>query len=231
MFAERKPLVDRVLAGETVRLEATMKFPTARESERWLAYTYVPDCAPDGAVAGFFVFAVDLTERHAAEQRLERREDDLRRVMDSLPAFVSRIGRDGRYLYMNGRYREFLGPKADNAIGMRFAEILGEPAFESRQGYFARALAGETVPFEATLRDQSGRERVMSQVYTPEIDSDGVVRSIFVFALDTTQQRDMDERVRGAERNLRILNDSVPLAICRLDRELRFQYVNAFMRG
>ncbi|MGD9538490.1 MAG: PAS domain-containing protein [Alphaproteobacteria bacterium] len=228
LFQSRKPMFDRVLKGETLHFEAPWRLPREGGTERWLSCTYVPERAADGEVVGLFAFVTDATERRLAALQLSQREEDLRRIMDSLPAFVGRLDRDLRYLYINARYREFLGARADGAIGKRADELLGSNQAARHREQLERALAGETVRFEAVLPDAKGRHRLVSQVYTPELDAEGAVCGLFFFALDITQQREADEMIRRADRDLRVINDAVPLAICRLDRNLRFQYANAF---
>ncbi len=225
IFQKRQPYLTRALAGEIVRFEASIQDRTG--AARLLSHIYTPEIDDRGRVSGIFVYAIDVTEQRAVERRLELRENDLRRLMDSLPAFIARIDRNFRYLYFNERYRKFIGPKADDTVSKTAAEIIGADALESRRPRLECAFAGETVAFEKTMLDAAGRERLLSQVYTPEIDSNGTVQSLVVFSVDITDQRESEEKTRRAEHDLRVINDSVPVTIVRLDRELRYLYANA----
>ena len=196
--------------------------------ERLLSHVYKPDIDDQGRVRGIFVFAVDVTERREAVRRLEHSENDLRRLMDSLPALISRVDQDYRYLYVNNCFCQFIGSKDDDIAGKRATEIIHDDAVDARKAHLDLAFAGQTVAFEATLPDAAGRERLLSQVYTPEIDSEGVVRSLVIFSTDITDQRESEEKIRRAEHDLRVIYNSVPLTIVRLDRELRYLYANAF---
>ncbi len=225
-FERRRPFVDRALAGKTVHFDAVLE--TRSGEARVLSHVYRPDLDDQGRVRGLFVFATDVTERNEAERRLEHREIDARRLMDSLPAFISRLDRDRHYLYINERLCKFYGRTADDLIGKRLSEVIGGDALGDRELYLERAFAGESVDFEATLLDVTGQERLFAQVFTPEIDSDDVVQSIVAFSVDITTQRAAEKKLRRAERDLRVINDSVPVTIVRLNRELHYLYANAF---
>ncbi len=69
-YARREAYVRRVMAGETVRFHTAL--PHRHLGDRSVDVTYTPDVAEDGEVRGFFVHAVDVTER----EEESRRKDD-----------------------------------------------------------------------------------------------------------------------------------------------------------
>jgi PAS domain S-box-containing protein len=223
-----------VSRGETVSFTETFE-PTGARACR-VTGRLAPHRRADGSVGGTLCLALEVAASPSTalvplsnreNEALEQRERDLQRINDGLPALIGRLDTELRFRYMNAHYRRVIGEEnARNAIGRTFAEVMGEATHEARQHYFERALQGEQVSFEATLQTLAGT-RLLAHVYSPEIGSDGRVQGVFVFALDITKQRRAEEEVRRAARDIRILNDSVPLVIARLDRGLRFQYVNA----
>lgn len=70
VLAHRRPYLDRVMAGEAVTFEG----PTLHKQlgVRELHVSYEPDIAPDGTVIGFYVMALDITERKRSEVLLAR---------------------------------------------------------------------------------------------------------------------------------------------------------------
>ncbi len=113
----------------------------------------------------------------------EFRERELRNVNDHLPALIGQFDAAIRFRYLNAYYRHLMGDAARDAVGKTMAEILGEDIYRKRRPYLDRALAGEIVRFEAEFPSTSG-PRLLSHVYTPEIDDQGKVCGIYVFAID-----------------------------------------------
>jgi PAS domain S-box-containing protein len=145
----RRPYLERALAGETVRFDASIG---TQLGMRLLTHVYTPERDPDGSVCGIFIFATDITDQWRTEQRLARSEAELSLVTDAVPAMISHLDRECRYLYINRAYREAIGRSADQLIGNSIRNYWGDALFEHRKPLIDRALAGETVHFEAPLR-------------------------------------------------------------------------------
>jgi PAS domain S-box-containing protein len=67
---EARLKVEAALAGRTTGGEEKTAFPDG--CERWCETVRVPDCGHDGAVRGYFVLSVDITERKRIEDELRQ---------------------------------------------------------------------------------------------------------------------------------------------------------------
>ncbi len=67
VYATRRPMVERTLAGERVEFEVETGF---FGEPRHLQTTYLPDIAADDTVDGFYVLVSDITAMKVAEQKL-----------------------------------------------------------------------------------------------------------------------------------------------------------------
>lgn len=80
-YLQRLPYIARVLAGEAVKFEG----PTMHRELGWrdLEISYVPDFGEDQQVRGFYVMAMDITERKQTQKQLERQALRLRLLWES----------------------------------------------------------------------------------------------------------------------------------------------------
>ncbi|WP_052573824.1 PAS domain-containing protein [Haloferula sp. BvORR071] len=80
-YHQREPYIARVLRGQSVKFEG----PSKHRELGWrdLEISYVPDFSAGGRVRGFYVMALDITERKATEKQLERQARRLRLLWES----------------------------------------------------------------------------------------------------------------------------------------------------
>jgi PAS domain S-box-containing protein len=121
-----------------------------------------------------------------------------------------------------------LGKPLEDIIGRPAGEVLDTATHSVRRPYIERCLNGETVEFEGPLRSPTFGERIFHRTYIPEFGEDGRVEFVITIGVDVTEQRLAERRIRESERDIRLVNDAVPLVIARLDRNLRYLYVNAY---
>ena len=69
-YAQFRSHIEGALAGKVQEFEATVTYPDSLERE--MEITYVPQVGLDGKVAGYFALALDVSERHALEERLRQ---------------------------------------------------------------------------------------------------------------------------------------------------------------
>ncbi|HUQ25716.1 MAG TPA: response regulator [Burkholderiales bacterium] len=79
---ELQPSIDRVLAGEPVDYERLVDFPGLRQ--RWVRSIYTPTKDASGAIDGWVAVAIDVHDRHVAEDAVkeaDRRKDEFLAVL------------------------------------------------------------------------------------------------------------------------------------------------------
>lgn len=107
LFQTAEPYAKRALAGEHVTYESSLSFGT-HDGRHGLVH-YVPDFDEHKHVVGFFIIAIDITERKRAETTLRSRERELRRITDKITGPVARVDRGLRYLVANEYYEKNRG--------------------------------------------------------------------------------------------------------------------------
>ena len=132
-------------------------------------------------------------ERQEIRQALRRSEHQLRVITDSVPALISYVDRYQRYRFANRGYVDWFGQTRAAVEGQPMWAVLGEAAYATIRPYVERALAGETVSFEAWVPYRAGGQHCIAAVYTPDYSSDGQVDGFFALVLDITARKDAEQ--------------------------------------
>jgi diguanylate cyclase (GGDEF)-like protein/PAS domain S-box-containing protein len=208
------PLVNRrfevpALRRDGTRFSAEMSLTAFHDGSGWAAHAFVRD----------------ITERLAAERRLAASERHLRDLSDNMPALVSQIDRELRYVFANRQFEPMLGVVPESLVGRRIDEAR-DPAYVAQVlPQIERVLGGAATAFESQLV-VNGELRHYQQHYVPERGVDGDVRGFYSVTFDVTERRRDAERLAAAERRIRAITDNVPAMIYHVDAEQRYTFAN-----
>jgi PAS domain S-box-containing protein len=160
----------------------------------------------------FEMLVAELCAR-AAETLLERERNTAARIgvelrgsreraellSDTVPALISYIGADRRYVTCNPEYSEWFGLPREAIVGRSMREVLGEDAWRVVGPHVERAFAGEACEYEAEVEYRYGGKRVIHARYTPHRGADGKVVGVVCLVTDVTARREAQhERARLA---------------------------------
>jgi PAS domain S-box-containing protein len=112
-------------------------------------------------------------------------DDQLRAIIEGMPASIAYIGRDHRYQLINAAFRGWFG----DARGKHVSEVIGEAAYDRLRDKMDRALAGEHVCFEVNAQFPDGGVRWVQTTYIPDRDDSGAVRGFTACLLDVTEHK------------------------------------------
>lgn len=202
-----------VLARDGRRCAVEMSLKTEHTGDGYLAH----------------VFVQDISARKAARDALRHSEQRLRLIANNLPALVSYIDRDFRYVFVNNQYQRWFGLPEGAVAGKTVAEVFGAATFENVRARIASALAGEHVSFDL-VNDIEGAPPRMQVHYIPDRDAHGTVIGVFGMVLDQTAQHSAQERVEASERQLRAVTDSLPILISYIDAGEKLRFLNGTFR-
>lgn len=187
MYRQRKPYLERGLAGEQLSFEIPTRTPTG---ERDLRTTYIPDRRADGSVAGIFVMVTDVTAMRTSERQLqslarvdaltglpnrrafeERADEAMRRARRSKRPIVMMFLDLDRFKAINDQRGHAAGDAVLKAFALRLSACVRETDMVSRLAgdEFVVLLEGVERVEEATIVAQ----RILDAAAVPLTLPDG----------------------------------------------------------
>ncbi|MBK7592064.1 MAG: PAS domain S-box protein [Betaproteobacteria bacterium] len=219
IYLSAASMVTRALGGEPTAFDRLV--PGAGGIRRWMTLRVVPDATAAGEINGAFVLMNDIHGLKQAQEALRASEDELRLIMDNVPARVSYIDRDHRLRFLNRHNEEWLGASRRELAGRQVGDVLGEERARQLQPYLQRVLDGEVVATEALLVQPDGEQRWEAFHYAPNRDGDGKVLGIYAVHTDIHDQKRNEEALRRANWMLSSHINNTPLAVLEWDRDSR----------
>ncbi len=135
-------------------------------------------------------------------------------MLESVPAMVGYVDREGYYRFVNHRLAAFFGETPESLTGCEAFVLKGRGHGVPRSA-FERALAGENVTFQADVTDTGGRELTVENHYYPRI-VDGAVAGVCVFAYDVSDRVRAAGALRESREQFRKLIEIIPHGIARV---------------
>ncbi len=194
-FAGYVAAIQKALAGSgefaveyrIVRRDGSVRFVSGRGRVR----PHLPGEPP--VVNGV---CIDVSERHALEQKLHATELQLRTLADGFPGLFCYVDRDYVVRHLSNRYVEHLAVPRETLLGRQLAELTGEAQFLARKSLYDQALAGVCHSFEDARPMPGGGVRHYAITYQPDRGLDGEVRGFMAIGLDITELRQIEQALQ-----------------------------------
>jgi len=168
----------------------------------------------------------DVTEQMRAEIATQESEQRLRLIADGLPVNIVYVDTDRRYRFVNNAYLAWYGQDADQILGRRVNEIMGEEAYALVRDRIDEALKGHQQNFELEIPFRFAGAKLVQVIYVPHLDDAGVVQGIYGLVLDVTERRQAEQAARDSEARLSRVLAIAPDAIIVADRHSRIRLFN-----
>lgn len=234
VYPEVAPLLMRVLQGEALeKLRVLAEVPSlpGRPSE-WEA-SYLPIRCADGAVAGILVKAVNVTLQHAALRSLQESESRVRRVLDSLFAFVGVMTPQGVLLEANRAPLEAAGISLADVQGRFFWDAYWwshDPGLQEWLRSSVQAAArGEVVRRDVVVRMAGDTRMTIDFMLAPLRDEAGEITHLIPSAIDLSTRVASEQALSASEMRFRSLFDQAPEGMTLVDAEGRMLLANRSM--
>jgi PAS domain S-box-containing protein len=163
----------------------------------------------------------DITKQKQAEAELKEREKQLRLIADTVPAFVSYVDSDQRYVFNNKQSEQWLGQAPSVTQGKYIKDVLGDDLYQAIKPYVNRALSGENVSYDGSYVRETGEQVYFNAIYTPHISDDGVILGFYALVTDITQRKLVEQQLTDAKEQAEQANKAKSQFLSRMSHELR----------
>jgi PAS domain S-box-containing protein len=153
----------------------------------------------DSAEAGVVVNSRDVTDRHAAEMELQKREEHFRRLIENGSDLIQLMQADGVITYTSPSAQRLLGYDPEEMLGHRVADLI-HPADVERIDEARREIVrnpGSTRSAEYRMRHKDGSWRVFEGV-ARTVSSESAAEGLVANARDITERKGFEEALRDA---------------------------------
>ncbi len=175
---------------------------------------------------------LDLSERHAAEERLRGSEEHYRRIVETSLDGMFEVDADDRFVFVNRRLADITGYAPNEMLGMPSALLREE---KEQTGFEARAAARRAgdvsrMQYERTVRRKDGTLRWVQMSMLPILGERGEYAGEFGMVADIHQRKQAEQALRQSEQEFRLLAENSSDMIVRLTMDLVVLYASPAAR-
>jgi PAS domain S-box-containing protein len=174
------------------------------------------------------------SERKRAEEALWREHDLLNRVMETSPAGITVVDREGQIAFANARAEQVLGLTRDeiaqrtyNAPEWRITDFEGSP-FPDEALPFRRVIATGQPVYDVrhAIEWPDGRRVLLSINATPLFDEIGQVNGMVAMVEDITERKQAEQELQAQRDFAMQVMNAMGQGLTVTDEERRFEFIN-----
>ena len=169
-----------------------------------------------GDIIGVVTAALDITERKQAEDALREREEQLKVILDTVPAVINVKDTEGRYQLSNFYHKEVYG-LSDDIIGKTSAIISKKHGRRVRDWEKIVIETGEPVAYDNRVIDAKGRVRDFLISKAPMKGKDGEVTGIATVSIDITARQQAEQALWDERERLSLILKNAVTGIVTID--------------
>jgi two-component system NtrC family sensor kinase len=155
----------------------------------------------EGRVVRYQGTLVDVTEKHALEQKIHRQEEFRRHLLESFPDLILVLDLKGQYTFVSARIGELLGYGPEHLLGKNVEEAENtSPELASLYRTVASGRSSLT-SCEYGSRHKDGSWRTMLGMASPLLDAEGgKPTGVIISVRDVTMEKKLEQQIIQSER-------------------------------
>lgn len=120
-------------------------------------------------------------------------ERQLQLLIDNMPARISFVNAEERYVLVNREYERTFSLPRDRIVGKSVEAILGHENYQNVKPSIEEALRGKQVHYEYPFAHPQGGEQWLDVTYVPHTTRHDEVSGFYELSLDLTEKKRADE--------------------------------------
>ena len=166
--------------------------------------------------------AIDITQLKQAEDALRKSEQKYRLLVETTNDMIFTVDFQGNFLFTNQAFERILGFSDDEMKSINGFSLVHPDDLAPAQEQFNRLLRGESIGnVEYRYGTKSGEYIHILLNASPLVDSEGQTIGLLGVARDVTQLKHAEDALRASEEQYRVLVESSPNMILRVDKDAR----------
>jgi two-component system CheB/CheR fusion protein len=188
--------IDKSLSSSIVE-QRKQSFPAMLEGRTYKVFV-TPVMGVTGSVQGIVLVVVDNTDLVVAQERVQESQERLLSIMNHSVSLIALKDVAGRYEFVNQRFEEAFGVKADDANGKTDHQLFPTEIAKLLRSRDLKAMEDLDVVETTDEIDLGDKHFWLDGVRFPIFDASGTVRAICTQAVDVTRKRHAEEQLRLA---------------------------------
>lgn len=194
----------------------------------WLITDKIPILDDKGKVSRIAVFATDITDKRANEERIVSVSEELELIFESIPATLWYKDTHNNFIRVNQKAADLIGLEKNQIEGHNSSEIFpleSEKFYTDDLEVMNSGLPKYNIIEHLTAKD--GSIRWMQTDKIPLKDKYGNTSGLLVIAVDITQWRITEEALDQSESRFSEFADMLPLTVFETDLQGNITYCNS----
>jgi PAS domain S-box-containing protein len=168
----------------------------------------------------------DITERKRAEEDLRRTENELRSVIETIPAYVFSAAPDSTVTFRNSRWREYSGLTLEPSASSWQSAVHPEDLPLHRSRWEESFATGKPLDSEARWRRAAdGEYRWLLARAVPLRDEQGNILKWYGILTDIEDRKQAEEALRRSNRELRAISNCNQVLLRATDEQRLLQEI------
>jgi PAS domain S-box-containing protein len=163
-------------------------------------------------------FTRDISARKQAEEKLQRSEEFLQRIIKSSPDCIKVLDLEGRLLYISAGGQALLEiDDLSSFINLEWVSFWQETYNQTARNALETAKAGGTGKFQGYCPTAKGTPKWWEVVVTPLLDAEGKPEKLLSISRDISERKQAEEALRESEQQLKLALQTAKLGSWQLD--------------
>jgi PAS domain S-box-containing protein len=191
------------LVEEGVEADVVLRFLGVDGRYKWFHTIATSVRDESGKISALHSIMLDNTAQKTAELALQQSEQQMQRMMDTVPSMLWSIGPDGGVTFVNRQVRDYTGLSLDQIRHQGWIELVHPEEQEEVARLCQEALAsGSHCKAERRIRRVDGIYRWHLSRAEPFKHDNGEIVQWFVVDIDIDDQKQAEERLRALRANV-----------------------------